>query len=62
MTSDKFGYDYKVVQNTDAGSIVVKPAVAEPEVNVDKISESDKQKAVGNAAKSVAVPTLGSSR
>ena len=58
VTSDKSGYDYKVVQNTDTGSIVVKPAVAEPEVNVDKISESDKQ-AVGNAAKSVAVPTLG---
>ena len=58
VTSDKSGYDYKVVQNTDTGSIVVKPAVAEPEVNVDKISESDKQ-AVENAAKSVAVPTLG---
>ena len=58
VTSDKSGYDYKVVQKTDTGSIVVKPAVAEPEVNVDKISESDKQ-AVGNAAKSVAVPTLG---
>ena len=58
VTSDKFGYDYKVVQKTDTGSIVVKPAVAEPEVNVDKISESDKQ-AVENAAKSVAVPTLG---
>ena len=57
VTSDKFGYDYKVVQKTDTGSIVVKPAVAEPEVNVDKISESDKQ-AVENAAKSVAVPTL----
>ena len=58
VTSDKSGYDYKVVQKTDTGSIVVKPAVAEPEVNVDKISESDKAK-VGNAAKSVAVPTLG---
>ena len=58
VTSDKFGYDYKVVQKTDTGSIVVKPAVAEPEVNVDKISESDKR-AVENAAKSVAVPTLG---
>ena len=59
VTSDKSGYDYKVVQKTDTGSIVVKPAVAEPEVNVsDKISESDKQ-AVENAAKSVAVPTLG---
>ena len=42
VTSDKSGYDYKVVQKTDTGSIVVKPAVAEPEVNVDKISESDK--------------------
>ena len=59
VTSDKSGYDYKVVQKTDTGSIVVKPAVAKPEVNVsDKISESDKQ-AVENAAKSVAVPTLG---
>ena len=59
VTSDKSGYDYKVVKKTDTGSIVVKPAVAEPEVNVsDKISESDKQ-AVENAAKSVAVPTLG---
>ena len=58
VTSDKSGYDYKVVQKTDTGSIVVKPAVAEPEVNVDKISGSDKQ-AVENAAKSVAVPTLG---
>ena len=58
VTSDKSGYDYKVVQKTDTGSIVVKPAVAEPEVNVDKISESDMQ-AVENAAKSVAVPTLG---
>ena len=58
VTSDKSGYDYKVVQKTDTGSIVVKPAVAKPEVNVDKISESDKT-AVENAAKSVAVPTLG---
>ena len=59
VTSDKSGYDYKVVQKTDTGFIVVKPAVAKPEVNVsDKISESDKQ-AVKNAAKSVAVPTLG---
>ena len=58
VTSDKSGYDYKVVQKTDTGSIVVKTAVAEPEVNVNKISESDKAK-VENAAKSVAVPTLG---
>ena len=58
VTSDKSGYDYKVVQKTDTGSIVVKPAVAEPEVNVDKISESDRAK-VENAAKSVEVPTLG---
>jgi len=59
VTSDKSGYDYKVVQKTDTGSIVVKPAVAKPEVNVsDKISENDKP-AVENAAKSVAVPTLG---
>ena len=59
VTSDKSGYDYKVVQKTDTGSIVVKPAVAKPEVNVsDKISENDKT-AVENVAKSVAVPTLG---
>ena len=59
VTSDKSGYDYKVVKKTDTGSIVVKPAVAEPEVNVsDKISKNDKP-AVENAAKSVAVPTLG---
>ena len=59
VTSDKSGYDYKVVKKTDTGPIVVKPAVAEPEVNVsDKISENDKP-AVENAAKSVAVPTLG---
>ena len=59
VTSDKSGYDYKVVQKTYTGTIVVKPAVAEPEVKVsDKISENDKT-AVENAAKSVAVPTLG---
>ena len=59
VTSDKSGYDYKVVKKTDTGSIVVKPAVAEPEVKVsDKISKNDKA-AVENAAKSVAVPTLG---
>ena len=59
VTSDKSGYDYKVVQKTDTGSIVVKPAVADPEVTVsDSISKEDKQK-VENAAKSVDVPTLG---
>lgn len=58
-TSDKSSYDYKVVEKTNTGSIVVKPDVAEPEVNVsDKISESDKAK-VEDAAKSVEVPTLG---
>ena len=58
-TSDKSGYDYKVVAKTITGSVEVKPDVAEPEVNVsDKISESDKAK-VEDAAKSVAVPTLG---
>lgn len=58
-TSDKSGYDYMVTKKTDTGSITVKPAVAEPEVNVsDKISESDKAK-VEDAAKSVEVPTLG---
>lgn len=59
VTSDKSGYDYMVTKKTDTGSITVKPAVAEPEVNVsDKISESDKAK-VEDAAKSVEVPTLG---
>lgn len=59
VTSDKSGYDYKVVQKTYTGTIVVKPAVAEPEVKVsDKISENDKT-AVENAAKSVSAPTLG---
>ena len=58
-TSDVSGYSYKVVEKTNTGSIIVKPAVAEPEVNVsDKISESDKAK-VEDAAKSVEVPTLG---
>ena len=58
VTSDKSGYDYKVVQKTYTGTIVVKPAVAEPEVKVsDKISENDKT-AVENAAKSVSAPTL----
>ena len=58
-TSDKSGYDYKVVAKTITGSVEVKPDVAEPEVNVsDKISESDKAK-VEDAAESVAVPTLG---
>ena len=59
VTSDKSGYDYMIVEKTNTGTIVVKPDVAEPEVNVsDKISENDKT-AVENAAKSVAVPTLG---
>ena len=58
-TSDVSVYSYKVVEKTNTGSIIVKPAVAEPEVNVsDKISESDKAK-VEDAAKSVEVPTLG---
>ena len=59
VTSDKSGYDYKVVQKTYTGTIVVKPAVAEPEVKVsDSISKEDKQK-VENAAKTVSAPTLG---
>ena len=57
VTSDKSGYDYKVVQKTDTGTIVVKPAVAEPEVNVsDNIQNKE---AVEAAAKTVSVPTLG---
>ena len=58
-TSDKSGYDYKVVEKTNTGSIVVKPDVADPEVTVSgSISEEDKKK-VENAAKTVSAPTLG---
>lgn len=58
-TSDKSDYDYKVVEKTNTGSIVVKPDVADPEVTVsDSISEEDKKK-VENAAKTVSAPTLG---
>ena len=57
VTSDKSGYDYKVVQKTYTGTIVVKPAVAEPEVKVsDNIQNKE---AVEAAAKSVSAPTLG---
>ena len=56
VTSDKSGYDYMVVEKTDTGSIVVKPAVAEPEVKVsDNIQNKE---AVEAAAKTVSAPTL----
>ena len=56
VTSDKSGYDYKVVQKTYTGTIVVKPAVAEPEVKVsDNIQNKE---AVEAAAKTVSAPTL----
>lgn len=58
VTSDKSGYDYKVVQKTDTGSIVVKPAVADPEVKVDKIPQKD-QETVKAAVETVSAPTLG---
>ena len=58
-TSDVTGYDYKVVEKTNTGSIVVKPAVAAPEVKVsDSISKEDQTK-VEAAAKTVSAPTLG---
>lgn len=57
-TSDVSGYSYKVVEKTNTGSVEVKPAVAEPEVKVDKIPQADKEK-VAAAAKTVSAPTLG---
>ncbi|MFQ8995326.1 MAG: S-layer homology domain-containing protein [Agathobaculum sp.] len=57
-TSDVSGYSYKVVAKTNTGSVEVKPAVAEPEVKVDKIPQADKEK-VAAAAKTVSAPTLG---
>lgn len=57
-TSDKSGYDYKVVAKTNTGSVEVKPAVADPEVKVDRIPQADKEK-VAAAAATVSAPTLG---
>lgn len=57
-TSDVSGYSYKVVAKTDTGNVEVKPAVAKPEVKVDKIPQADKEK-VAAAAKTVSAPTLG---
>ncbi|GFO89106.1 hypothetical protein BUFA31_22700 [Butyricicoccus faecihominis] len=57
-TSDVSGYSYKVVAKTNTGNVEVKPAVAKPEVKVDKIPQADKEK-VAAAAKTVSAPTLG---
>ncbi|WP_417184220.1 S-layer homology domain-containing protein [Agathobaculum sp.] len=57
-TSDVSGYSYKVVAKTSTGSVEVKPAVAKPEVKVDKIPQADKEK-VAAAAATVSAPTLG---
>ena len=57
-TSDVSGYSYKVVKKTETGNVGVKPAVAKPEVKVDKIPQADKEK-VAAAAKTVSAPTLG---
>lgn len=57
-TSDVSGYSYKVVAKTDTGNVEVKPAVAAPEVKVDKIPQKD-QETVKAAAATVSAPTLG---
>lgn len=57
-TSDVSGYSYKVVAKTNTGSVEVKPAVADPEVKVDRIPQADKEK-VAAAAATVSAPTLG---
>lgn len=57
-TSDVSGYSYKVVAKTNTGSVEVKPAVAKPEVKVDKIPQKD-QETVKAAAATVSAPTLG---
>lgn len=57
-TSDVSGYSYKVVAKTNTGSVEVKPAVAEPEVKVDKIPQ-EAQATVKAAAETVSAPTLG---
>lgn len=57
-TSDVSGYSYKVVAKTNTGNVEVKPAVAAPEVKVDKIPQKD-QETVKAAAATVSAPTLG---
>lgn len=57
-TSDVSGYSYKVVAKTETGNVEVKPAVAAPEVKVDKIPQKD-QETVKAAAATVSAPTLG---
>lgn len=57
-TSDVSGYSYKVVAKTNTGSVEVKPAVAKPEVKVDKIPQ-EAQATVKAAAETVSAPTLG---
>ena len=57
-TSDVSGYSYKVVKKTETGNVEVKPAVAKPEVKVDKIPQKD-QETVKAAAATVSAPTLG---
>lgn len=57
-TSDVSGYSYKVVEKTETGSVEVKPAVAKPEVKVDKIPQ-EAQETVKKAAATVSAPTLG---
>ena len=57
-TSDVSGYSYKVVEKTNTGNVEVKPAVAKPEVKVDKIPQADQEK-VAAAAATVSAPTLG---
>ena len=57
-TSDVSGYSYKVVAKTETGNVEVKPAVAAPDVKVDKIPQADKEK-VAAAAATVSAPTLG---
>lgn len=57
-TSDVSGYSYKVVKKTETGNVEVKPAVAKPEVKVDKIPQADQEK-VAAAAATVSAPTLG---
>ena len=57
-TSDVSGYSYKVVAKTNTGSVEVKPAVADPEVKVDRIPQADKEKDAAAAA-TVSAPTLG---
>lgn len=57
-TSDVSGYSYKVVAKTNTGNVEVKPAVAKPEVKVDKIPQKD-QETVKAAATTVSAPTLG---